>query len=523
MKKIKLYPHQQEGLRRALKEPFFSLFMEMGTGKTAVAIKAMEERYKKGEIRRVIIFVPNSITLNWIIEIGKFISLPKGSYVLDRMNHKKKNHRTEAFHNLRSQDPELCTLKELKGQGAVGRKKDIVNSQDKKLIILVANYDKARVMFKELKKFKPHMTICDESHKLKGVTTAVSKKVYAISRSSDYRLMMTGTPICNGVQDLFMPYKIMDEDIFGSEFPGFRNRYLKMGGYMGKQIVGHTRESEIQRILSETSYRIRLDDCVELPPLVMKYHNIELGSKATSYYNEMKENMLVEVENVADQYPRAYIKEVLKSNGVYFSPKESYASLILKAQVFINTSSCELMLTQIIKLQQITGGFITTDDGNIHRIDHGKASEVKNIILDHDRPIIVFCKYVAEIDGLMEDLKGLSRNKQLLNIQSYRDKKNRDKIYTDFQKGKIDVLILQIRTGSVGLNLQVSNKAIFYSWNHSADDYIQAIFRIKRQNQKNPMEVIHLIAEDTIDMEILDIVKTKRLVANRVLDGRLQD
>ena len=91
MRKAKsLYPHQEEGRRRALKEPFFALFMDQGTGKTAVAITTTVKRYKRDQVHRIVVFAPNNLLYNWTLEIADWAGLPPDQLKVLRLKGKGK-------------------------------------------------------------------------------------------------------------------------------------------------------------------------------------------------------------------------------------------------------------------------------------------------------------------------------------------------------------------------------------------------------------------------------------------------
>lgn len=488
------------------------------TGKTPVAIKAMEARYKSGEIHRVLIFAPNTILYNWELEIHKFLDLPKDQYIIERLKQSKKSKRLESHFEFIQQDLELCSLKELKARGYKGKKKDIIKDHKPKLLILLLNYEKARVMYKELWKYNPHMLIVDESHKLKERGAQMSSNIYKLSRRSRVRILMTGTPVCNGYEDLFMQYKILDDDILGKSYKNFEEDFVVKGGYMGKQIVGYRNVEELKEIVASTSYRVKLEDCTQLPKLTTKFLSCELNPKARKAYDEMNQDMLTQVEEISQDITRAQLKKICRERGIDYRSRDPYTTLLIRASEYLNASSCDLVVTKMMRLQQIAGGFLTLDSGEIIELGSDKLKVVKEEVLGASKPVIVFCQYVPEIQLLLKELSKLKRGKRKLVIESYREVKTRDEVYGRFQSGKVDVLILQLSSGSVGLNLQQANKLIFYSWNFSSDDYVQAIARIKRRGQKNPMQIIHVVAEDTIDMEILKTLKHKRKLADRLLD-----
>lgn len=506
MKRPKLFPYQEEGLRRVLERPFSFLFMDPGTGKTAVAIRAMDEYYREGKISRVIIFVPNTLKYNWQREIVKFSHLDPREYEVMRLD-KNKPGEHKKLEKLIKSDPTMCTLTELKSQGFKGKKRDVVSQ---KLLIIITNYEKSRVMEKRLKTFKPQMMIIDELHKLRNPNAAISKAIYRLASPCKVRVGLTGTPICKGYENLFMQYKIIDDTIFGNSYSRFEGQYIRKGGYMGHDIVGYKNVSKLKRIVSKTSYRVKLDQVAKLPPLEYIPIPCELPPQARRVYDELSDHLFATIER---EVSRRELKSALRSNGVIYSPQESYVSLFNKASPYVNTTTCGLMITQMLRLQQITGGFVTLDSGEIQNVGSGKITELMSII-DEKQPVVVVCKFVPEMDYLEEQLR---EKRPKLRIRSYREVKKRDQYYEEFQGGLVDVLLIQISSGSVGLNLQRASSLVFYSYSFSYEEYYQAIARIKRQGQKHLMKIYTLMANDSIDEDIIMAIEDSEVLSRKLI------
>jgi SNF2 family DNA or RNA helicase len=524
MKKIQLFKHQKEALKRVLKNPYYALFMEQGTGKTLVAIKAIEKRYKEGKLTRVLIFVPKTIVFNWQEEIERFLSIPKKSYRVEVLDERKKEKQIEALKNFYKLDPSKLTVKQLRTMTEAPKKAtktEMLRNIPQKLQILVINYQKSWVLNKELKKYKPQMLVIDESHKLKNRNADISKNIHRLTRECDYRIIMTGTPICNGYEDIFMQFKILDDNILGSNYGDFEEDYVVKGGYMNYQITGYQNIEDLDRIIQENAYRVKIEECIDLPEQIPDlYLTCELNPKARKLYNELDKEMVVELDLLQENLPRKELKSILKNHEVKYSPRESYYELLIKAAQYVNTSSVELIMTKTMRLQQITGGFIKMDSGEVLNISKDKLLMAKEFVEEYSKPLVIFCQYIPEIDMLKKELGKIKRGmkKKKLRIETITGKtKDKGKINKEFQDGKIDVLILQLKAGSVGLNLFKASKLMFYSWNHSYDDYVQAIARIKRNGQKEPWQIIHLIAQDTIDSKILKVIKSKGDLAKRLL------
>lgn len=502
MGRNKLYPHQKEGVRRALKEPFFALFMDQGTGKTAVAIRTTVKRFMDRGLHRVIVFAPNNLLYNWTVELREWTGLPRKRVKILRLRGKKKDW-IEQLDQFRRYDPELCTLKELGEQGLKGRHKDLVEESNPPLMIMLINYEKARLLEPQLRKMKLQSLIIDESQRVKSRNAQVSKAIYRLTRRCKTRMLMSGTPVGKGYEDLFMQYKIMDPDIFGENYKDFEERYIRKGGYMGKEIVGYRNLKELKQLVSETSYRVEIEDCIDLPPMDFKYLTCELTGSSQKAYKELYEDLYTQIPLEAS---RERLKAILRQNHIEYSSRESYLSLLLKAEPFLNVASCDLTITKLIRLHQLTGGFLKLDSGELVRIGNDKLNLAIEYLKGRNLPTVIFCNFVEEIRLLEKELRKAFPQKR---IENYRDSKRKEQIEKDFRKGKVDVVILQIHSGSTGLNFQKGNAVVFYSTNHSADDYWQAISRIKRPGQENRMEVVVLMCEETVDIDIAESIRVK--------------
>lgn len=478
--------------------------MEQGTGKTLVAIKTIEYRAKVQGMKRFLIVVPNSIVYNWQLDLTKHLDL---DYYLETLNYRQKSSKIEALNDFIMLDNRNMLLKDLQAKTSQKLSKtELLKDYEPPIQILVVNYEKLTTL--PIRKFKPHMVIFDESHFMKNRTSKRTQEAKRIAKQASSVLQLTGTPIVQGLEDLWSQYNISSPEVFG-EWKDFEARYCIKGGFKGKVIVGYQNEKEIQKILNKTSYRVRLRDCVDLPPLIEKTVYVEL--EKNKHYNEMYEQLLTTIE-LDKQLSRSYLKSVLRQHNIDYQSNISYTDLLLLVQDYLMTSSVELAVTKLIRLQQITGGFLTLDNGEIVQVGNEKIKATMELVEMIDKPILIYCQFIAEQEELY---KVLHKNYRTRIFKG----KDKDEVYQDFLDGKVDILIAPYQSGSVGLNLQRSHNIIMYSHTNSASDFSQTISRILRIGQKNKMVVHYIVMKGTVDQKILKNVKRKVDYSHKILDG----
>lgn len=476
----------------------------------------MKELYLEGKINRVVIFTPNSILVNWEMEINSWLQIPKAYYRMINLFDTKLDSSKLLIKELSKYHNDFKTLSEARRElnKAISREEKLIydKKQAKKLLIILVNYEKATHLVKELTNFSPQMIINDESHNLKNHVGKQAKAVRLVANKADYRINMTGTPMIQGPQDLYMQYSILGLDTFENTYGNFEEKYLEKGGFNGKVITGYKRGRLIKRKLKETMFRVRLSDVVNLPNLSIRDHLVEINPKARKYYKDLEKEMITTIDR-DPKLSKKSLRNLLDEYGVDYENHEDYESLFFKAEPFINSTTCELVVTQLIRLQQIAGGFITLDTGEIIQVCKSKENALIAELGLRKSPTIIFCRFVPEIESIQKRLLKLGKK-----VGVMRGPKS-PQVYKDFRAGKYDILILQIQSGSVGLNLQRADGIIFYSWDFSAGNYIQAIARIRRRGQENPMEIIHIKANKTVDSKIKVSLDKKINISTKLLDS----
>jgi SNF2 family DNA or RNA helicase len=447
--------------------------MEQGTGKTLVTIRRIEKLVKLKRVNNIIIVALSAGVPNWVSELYTFLKEPDKYNIIEY-------------------------------EGKVVKRQQMIKDSKKnnKINILIMNYEKADKDRKWLIKFNPDMLVCDESQKIKNRKAKVTKALSSVSNKCDYCYILTGTPISLGYEDVYGQFLVMNPKLLGTRWKDFEDKFLKLGGFMGKQVDGYRNLKSLKRIIHDNSYIVKKKDCLDLPKVTEQKLYCELSPKARKAYNELDKELMAEFDG-------------LDLGWVYLNNKDLLDTFVKGVHEFSQKDLIVLdnALTKTMKLQQITGGFIkNTETEKTMLIDKSKLNLLIDTVESCNKPLVIFCRYRAEIDTIkatfsklrVEELSGHTKDK--------------GKVNKDFQKGKYDILVVQIKTGSASINLTKASTAIFYSWSSSYIDVAQAKARLDRIGQTSPVSIIFLVSKNTVDELSLQVLSRREKMSKNLLD-----
>jgi SNF2 family DNA or RNA helicase len=215
-------------------------------------------------------------------------------------------------------------------------------------------------------------------------------------------------------------------------------------------------------LITAVTHFARKDQCLDLPETVNQYRLVQMTPPQRKAYNQMKDHLVTELAG--------------------------------------HDISAPLALTKIMKLRQISSGFAITDDRTVVRISEAKTTELMAVLEDIGGQAIIWGNFICELDHIADRVGSC--------VRRYGE-------YTDdiepFVSGKTKYMVANPASAGVGLNLQNCSYQIFYSLSYSLLEYEQAKGRTHRHGQKSTCVYIHLVADKSIDTEIL-----------RCLDGKIK-
>lgn len=369
--------------------------------------------------------------------------------------------------------------KRLQALGDLEKKEDCLQ-------VAVINYESTfrEGIFEALQKFNAEMIICDESQRIRTHNALQSKAMHKLGDNARYKLILSGTPVQNSECDIYSQYRFLDPSIFGKSFYSFKAKYVIMGGFGGHQIIGYKNTDDLIKKAHSIAFRVTKEECLDLPEQIFINREVDFEDKARKAYDSLKRDCVAQISN--------------------------------ESTVTANT-----VLTQILRLQQFTGGFVNDDEGNSKQVSTAKLDALKDILQDYlttGKKAVIFARFTAELKAikklLEKDLKV-----QYVSIDGSVSLDDRGKIVNTFQTDNdCKVFVGQLQTASAGLTLTAASLTIFYSVSFSFSDFSQACARIHRIGQKEKCTYINLTVKSTIDEKIFRALKKKENIAHNIVD-----
>lgn len=445
--KFEPYPYQQDGINWVLSHRSAGLFLPPGLGKTAIMLNTISILKQANEIDCVIIIAPLRVChMVWPYEIRKW----------------------DNFNDL--------TIGILHGAD-----KDKVVKRNYDIYIL--NPEGLNWFTKYLSLFKGNkvMLICDESTLFKTYNSLRFKTLKKMLSLFTRRVILTGTPVPNGLLQLWSQIYILDMGKrLGKYITHYRSKYFYTSDYQGfKYDIIPGMEEQIYKAIGDIVLHKSHDE-IKLPPLVINELLVELPEHARLLYKQMQDDMIAE-----------------------------YGSGDLL--VAMNAAS------KSSKLKQITNGGFYTEDGDQIVVHTAKIDAAKELVQElNGRPLLIMYEYVHDLSRLQDSFPGAPYiGGGAKNVNSTIDAWNR---------GEIPIMFLQPQAGGHGLNLQDGGcrDILWASIPFDLEYYMQANARVYRQGVKNSVTIHHIVVNKSKDSDILKILKEKSELQNELLISLLK-
>ena len=470
--KTKPFAHQLKALEMSWDKKVFAYFMEMGTGKSKVLIDNMSILYDKGLINGALIIAPKGVYKNWFDS-----EIP--THMADHIEKTMVLWESSAG---KSKEKELNTL--------------FKSSYD--LHILVMNVE--ALSTKKGKQFAEKFLNChktlmaiDESTTIKNPGAARTKNIIALGKNVLYKRILTGSPVTKSPLDLYTQCWFLDPWLLDQQsYYSFRTRYALMRKIMvnGRQIeivVGYRNLGELSEKIKPFSHRVLKDDCLDLPSKTYMKRTIQLTEEQKKVYKQMKEIALATL------------------NG--------------------KLTTTHNVITQLMRLHQITCGHFKSDDGQTQKITNNRLDELMDVLSEMEGKAVIWAHYRYDIEVIVEAIKKEYGDNSVVTYYGDTTTEDRQKAIKLIQDAdsKVRFIVGTPQTGGYGITLTGASTMIYYSNGYDLEKRQQSEARIDRIGQEKPMTYIDIIAEGTVDEKIVKALRTKVDIATQIMGEELKD
>ena len=465
------YAHQLKALEMSWNKEVFAYFMEMGTGKSKVLLDNVAMLFDKGKINSVLIVAPKGVYKNWYdSEIPAHLA-----------DHIDRN--VVLWKALITKEQKL--------------KCDSLFEQDfTKLQIFIMNVEalstkKGLDFARQFLNVRRALFAVDESTTIKNPSAKRTKNILGLSKLAKYRRILTGSPVTKSPLDLYTQCHFLDSFLLDhNSYYSFRSRYalMRTANFNGRSVqvvVGYHNLAELSEKLKPFSYRVLKDDCLDLPPKTFMKRVIQLTPEQKRVYQQMKTSALA----------------------------------------FLNGKMVTTMnvITQLMRLQQITCGHFKADDGSIQNIKNNRITELMDVLEEVEGKAIIWAHWRHDIDTIVKSIEEQYPGSVVTYYgdTSIEDRQQAIKKIQD-PESKVRFLVGTTQTAGYGITLTGASTMIYYSNGYDLEKRQQSEARIDRIGQEKPMTYIDIIAEDTVDEKIVKSLRKKVNIATEIMGEKLK-
>jgi SNF2 family DNA or RNA helicase len=476
--KTDAFDHQASELKEHGLDKVRAIHWEQGTGKTWLALATAEKLYAEGLIDALFILAPPGLHTNWVTyEIPDHLGIEHSAIAFQTKKAKTKKH-MRACHAVLNNDAQSFPILAMSYPG-------IKTAAGKKLA-------------KEFLVKHKCLYVADESNRIKTPSAKITRTVLASSDYAEYKRTLCGTPITNTPFDVYTQFRFLDKKFwsntpyglgsFGS-FKVFFGVWVK--GFNAKndrefdQCVGYKNLEILAELVEQMSSRVLKEDVLDLPEKLYSYAGFEMTPKQWALYKELEEDFMCEFEG-----------------EMIFSP---------------------LAITRLLRLQQVACGYLPTGDENEMHLIEDKNPRLKmlnEITQDLPHKAIIWSRFLKDNDLICE----------MLGDKAVRwdgtvgdDQRETNKLR--FKTTPVDEVQFMVATPESmgeGHTLNEALTSIYYSNSYKMKERHQSEDRNHRAGQKNHVNYIDIVADNTKDVDIIGALREKFDNASTVIDGRIR-
>jgi len=348
------YAHQLKALEAMRDRTSFALLMAMRTGKTKVTIDDWGQKLLEKKVDSLMVLAPAGVYKTWRTEIEKH--LPKHikdrTWVATWISGGKKAERDDCEAILTHLGPRILLMN----------------------IEALSYGDKALNFAVDFLKGGKSMLVVDESTIIKNPKSRRTLAAVHIANLAPYKRILSGLPTPRSPLDIFSQFWFLDRTFLNfKNFYAFRARYAVMKRIpVGKRkvdiVVGYRDVDDLQRKIAPHSFRVRLEDCYDVPKKLYSFREVEMTSEQRRMYDDLKKRATTKL-----------------ASGEHVTATE--------------------VIVQILRLHQLCCGHLVDEDGQIHSVPTNRLSSLIQLLDEYEGKAIVWCSYDRDVRAVAQALR----------------------------------------------------------------------------------------------------------------------
>jgi SNF2 family DNA or RNA helicase len=467
------YAHQTEALRRMRDREAFALLMGMRTGKTKVTIDEWCEKLYAGEARDLQVIAPAGVYKTWIAELDKHV--PPGlrrEILLGIWESGNAKSQLALDEVIRSTDP---------------RRPRVMLVNVEALSTVVAAREAC------LRFLAPRKAILavDESTSIKNKSHRTAA-VHALGEFAPWRRILSGLPTPRSPLDLYRQFEFLDPAILGfRNYHAFEYRYaikkkIRVGMRHVNIVVGYRNVEELYGKIAPHSFRVRLEDCSDVPPKLYVRREVELTPEQRRIYADLQKKFTSQLED-----------------GSHVTPS--------------------IVVDQILKLHQVCCGHVVDEEGRVHEVPTRRLAELVQLLEEYDGKAVVWCSYHHSLHGVAAKLRRAFGEQSVAmfwggNMGQREEESRRFKSDPDCR-----FMVATPGAGGRGRTWSEAGLLVYYSSTNNLEHRDQSEERASGVGKTDRVTVVDLVSRGTVEDQFIGALRDKMDLAALVTGDRWRE
>lgn len=452
------YAHQAEALRLLEGQRAFGLFMAMRTGKTKVAIDDFGRLYDSSAALGMLVVAPAGVYETWAGEIRRHLDL--------RLLERARVFTWRAQRRVTREQDEFMAYRG-------GPRFLLVNVE------ALSAVERAQELCLEFVGQVPAMVVVDESTTIKNPRASRTKFLTnVVSPVADYRRILSGLPTPRSPLDIFAQFEFLEPGLLGyHNFQNFQRRYARtrphrVGGRVIRIVVGFQNLPELSERVRPHSFRVRLEDCYDLPPKIYQTRDVLLDPRQRELYESLRDR----------------------------------ASAQLGEQEHVTATE---VITQILRMHQVLCGHVFDEEGKLHEVPERRTDALLELLEEHDGKAVVWCSYDYSVQKVSAALRKEYGEDSVARFWGG-NKSGREAEEVRFKTDpRCRFMVATAAAGGRGREWSAADLVVYYSNTMDLEHRSQSEERTQAIGKSRSVLYVDLVARETVDEKIIRGLRDK--------------